>query len=893
MNNGLKATIIAYRNYKDVGVRFANGVEVLHRRYDSFKKGAIACPGVGSYQPKTSQKESRLGEEKTMSNGMIAKIVGYSNCKNIDVEFEDGTVRKGCQYNDFQKGWLNPTPRSVNGAFAHIDRIGESFKMSNGMMASIIVYRTSTDIDVRFEDGTIVEHVRYDDVKKGVCKYSKGTSNDIAACCFGTAEDTFSDATIYHLENRRIIKLDPAVINGAEWDEVHIATYVTSPSVLYEIARKSKNCECILGIDDSEYIDMVNKSIIKNISVEGANFFAITPDDIKNLIVTDNFALHALKNGVVCHSKMYLLRKGDYRITLVGSFNLTEKGLGIRGGQYEDGFLSTSPDVYDMYMQRFLSIKKDTIDYIPDKCKKLWENEQRTPLPSEMSDIKLDYIGDNAESLSVTTTQLKNMKADADPDSQTAAKIINEITDKAKSSVRHIKSLPELQVIKPKLNLRVDKYVDTSHLGDRMQLHYSKETNALYSSDAANDATAERFNAPLSNEELKVELQKLMSLTSWYRHMAANPSQELESTVWEILLHAFQAPFMSQVRKAYKNIYQNSSDSSLGKIPNFLLINGPGNTGKSILINIINCLLQNGMYDIPEWHDYRQDPYLLEHQMTENNLYPVIVDEVKKEFLRKGKIRGCGEEWIKAYSNSLGVEARPYMLAATNEHIELPTYIQSRLTYISMNDVFKCHGNLEPDDAEWLDSFKAGLDNRLFKAFCDEMLKRIASGEVYRKQYNTEFYSDYVGAARDIFIRWFEETGLGAPEVFPLQPRDDYAYRGRRAWRNTFRDTTVRSAFLPVSDTELQINKEKLTDKQYNTKSITLFNLLNNRLIIEHDEGGYCVVDRKKFFDWIGLEDPWIQKTEVNEDLSSKADESEPVKTPKQPNFFKRLFRIA
>lgn len=50
---------------------------------------------------------------------------------------------------------------------AVINRVGETQMMNCGMRATIIRYRKYADIDVRFEDGTVAEHKRYDIFRKG------------------------------------------------------------------------------------------------------------------------------------------------------------------------------------------------------------------------------------------------------------------------------------------------------------------------------------------------------------------------------------------------------------------------------------------------------------------------------------------------------------------------------------------------------------------------------------------------------------------------------------------------------------------------------------------------------------------------------------------------------
>lgn len=47
------------------------------------------------------------------------------------------------------------------------ERIGISMMMNCGMKATIIAYRNCNDIDVQFEDGTIVKHKRIGNFRGG------------------------------------------------------------------------------------------------------------------------------------------------------------------------------------------------------------------------------------------------------------------------------------------------------------------------------------------------------------------------------------------------------------------------------------------------------------------------------------------------------------------------------------------------------------------------------------------------------------------------------------------------------------------------------------------------------------------------------------------------------
>lgn len=146
MNNGQKATIIDYRAAKDIDIRFEDGTIVNNKDLYAFKRGNILNP---NFRPK-------LYEEKIMNNGMKATIIVYRNSHDIDVQFEDETVVKHKTYQSFQKGEIS------NPNYNPYSHLGETKMMNNGLKATIISYRTSNDIDIKFEDEIIVSHIKYD-----------------------------------------------------------------------------------------------------------------------------------------------------------------------------------------------------------------------------------------------------------------------------------------------------------------------------------------------------------------------------------------------------------------------------------------------------------------------------------------------------------------------------------------------------------------------------------------------------------------------------------------------------------------------------------------------------------------------------------------------------------
>ena len=155
MNCDMEAAIIRYNTYKDFDVRFEDGAIATCKDYKRFRKGGIAHPSTTA--------KARLGETRMMNCGMKATIIRYENADDINICFEDGKVVEHKTYRAFKKGYIAHQNTNVPVEA----RLGETQMMNCGMKATIIRYGNNTDIDVCFEDGTIVEHKTYNAFEKG------------------------------------------------------------------------------------------------------------------------------------------------------------------------------------------------------------------------------------------------------------------------------------------------------------------------------------------------------------------------------------------------------------------------------------------------------------------------------------------------------------------------------------------------------------------------------------------------------------------------------------------------------------------------------------------------------------------------------------------------------
>ena len=115
----------------------------------SFRNGTISKVP----RAKCVYDKSRLGEVRMMSCGLKGKIVRYNNATDIDVEFEDGTVRTNCTYNAFRNGFISNKKRENREIST---KIGDSIKLNCGFYAKLLA-KNGSICRIEYEDGGIVE----------------------------------------------------------------------------------------------------------------------------------------------------------------------------------------------------------------------------------------------------------------------------------------------------------------------------------------------------------------------------------------------------------------------------------------------------------------------------------------------------------------------------------------------------------------------------------------------------------------------------------------------------------------------------------------------------------------------------------------------------------------
>lgn len=111
-------------------------------------------------KPRAHVKINRIGEIHTTNEGHEVEIIDYFNANNLTIRFKDGDIINNVMYNTLTKGQVGK-PKN---------RVGEVSIMTKGYTAEIVEYYSSSNCSIKFEDGTILNKIRYGEFKKGSIK---------------------------------------------------------------------------------------------------------------------------------------------------------------------------------------------------------------------------------------------------------------------------------------------------------------------------------------------------------------------------------------------------------------------------------------------------------------------------------------------------------------------------------------------------------------------------------------------------------------------------------------------------------------------------------------------------------------------------------------------------
>lgn len=114
---------------------------------------------------------NHIGETIIANSGRKATIIAWRNKNDIDVAFEDGIIVSHKRYNNVKRGSIaHPEDGKFGAKWKYPNRLGEESISAKGEKMKIVAFNNGHNFDVQFEDGTIIHCTSYTDFQKGYIK---------------------------------------------------------------------------------------------------------------------------------------------------------------------------------------------------------------------------------------------------------------------------------------------------------------------------------------------------------------------------------------------------------------------------------------------------------------------------------------------------------------------------------------------------------------------------------------------------------------------------------------------------------------------------------------------------------------------------------------------------
>lgn len=634
---------------------------------------------------------------------------------------------------------------------------------------------------------------------------------------------------------------DPSVFN-----ELYAITYVSSAKFFSRVVKTFAKVQFVLGIPDTGVLNQFAMNVEKFINVENRiQFWNELEEEIKGKFQNEQITLRFTAFGtppMSIHSKIYLLANHDtnrYRV-IIGSANLTENAFQSKK-QFEEIMIFDDKPIYDVYFARFKEIYAETIDYIPDECKR---KKQLIYTDAEtLKQVLFEEVEKRKPTIYITEADMKEIELlpiQTTYHKEQADVTLNVIRSITKPSLRDgggfsiTDDLRKRAVAIKTTISRINK--QSENVDARFLLQYNQQERQLFRGSKESE-TMYPFSAPANENQIAQSLMLINKFIETYGKFTINPDLRNQSKILEIILYSFISPFLWMIREDY--VQQEGRESVRAIFRPFLIIAGRAESGKTTALEFVSILLGNHGKRFFPYKDVDKKGILLDY-FHSSNVYPLLIDEVPVNFFRSSD-QTKGEALIKHVSNDLNV-SHPVLIATTNQtKFSVNNQILRRVYYLEINNKFD---NRKVGEAgQELNEILSRIDNTLFKDFTYRVCNYIHQQE---KFYEVQ---DPLYIARHIFKQYYQAARLDLPKWFPETPFIDYEERGRKLWQNTF--TAYPQAFKEHTDDTIFVETSEFCPNSPERQ--TYIDYLNPACI--HEDNVILVLSKKDFYKFIQFGD--------------------------------------
>ena len=654
------------------------------------------------------------------------------------------------------------------------------------------------------------------------------------------------------------------LFDASKYDKLFICTFVSSPKYFFKQTQAFDEVELLLGIEDN---DNAQKYLFDPKYTN--EFFKSLDKTTLEKIASDKIRIRFASVGSMIHSKIYILVNSDLNASrvMIGSANYSASAFG-NTKQFEELLVYDSEynkKFADFYIQRYDEIRANTLDFVPQRVK-------QKIVSQEMKIITLD----NEESLELLKDRMDAIQGvvvlpdNLDESIKTTKQIIAQAEESTKQELRSIAktkqiieiltkpSKGKMGFIKPAQFIKQKEQIITKVLQEKtiVKEFQDSRTQLIYIEANAhiflkNDSNEELFLFPkrINQKMLQQKLQLLEKFISAYTTYTINKEGDTKKRIFESILYAFSSVYIWRLREEAVN--QQGRDEVKDSIPVFMLIAGMSNSGKTHLIKFISQIMGNhgviyAYKKSAKLHSMRHiNPQLISQFFYEENVTPIFVDEIEKEYYSSNSSTTSGymgESFIKSTTNTKDGH-HPCMIATSNTDFSANSQVMRRMYYIQLNNPFDI--DKKEETAEYFTTILNEFGIELYQDFLARLDEKFMKGIKID-------VNDILAPAREVFLDCFKELDVQTPSYFSYSRIDDYYIRGKVMWRDLytikfkgFKEDKKEGVILLddeyVFGTKMSANREKRELLQFLPIGVL------------REEKGIVRLDYQKFFTFIEM----------------------------------------
>lgn len=718
-------------------------------------------------------------------------------------------------------------------------------------------------------------------------------------------------STLNIIKDNKCVNLSvEEIFDKKMYDHFIGVTYSISSSFVNTYLKDFKTCDIVVGIDDNFVKNNINnlaKNFTNNVmmALKGDSIKLYTDLDInlKEKLGKKEFNVH-ISNTHIIHSKFYLLWNdiGNTRL-IVGSANLSNIAFNQNSNQFENILIFDNNELFDVYKSYYENnLSKVLTNYFSKDLLKLNVKQMKPIKDKDLKNIESIVVLDNE---SINKIKEKNIIENIEDVREKVAlgvapenliKEISNISDDRQIIEKEIKEEKifeniAFEVVKETINKRaekpalktkkaiqnnvskkivkiVSKEIEINQNISRSKILYDKNYRNTkkgytgmfeYANIKGNNLLP--IGKKATNEELLKSLQLINSYIQSFEKYTDKYTDDYGKRIFECILSIFTASFIHELRSNIP-IEENRLD-----IPQIIILGGQGHSGKSSLLSVMSKLTRGNTTEIYDWKELegatknnRKQGRIdnISSWMQENNVNPIFVDEIDKEFFENQKY---GREFVLNISNISIKNEDPYpcFFATTNaKDFTFPLEARRRIYYLLINkEIHKSNETIE-----FYQDFFSKIDNTLYLDFCFKMAERLENHEDYDWcHYVDDVGLDFLYNSRQIFKEYYNMLNLPIPRYFPETKYRDDIYNNKTMWKQLYLIAKDKFEYdkennrlyfdLKLIKENYNVYNDMSTDQKYISalpQNICVGNATNS-IVLE--------LYADEFFDWIEIKNPY------------------------------------